>query len=424
MTDARTPTTIRFPNDFLWGAATAAHQVEGNNSLNDWWEWEQKGSVKEASGSACRHYELYQQDFDCARQLHQNAHRFSIEWSRIEPTEGVFSPEALSHYRDVMVALKDRNLEPVVTLSHFTIPAWFAHKGGWRHRNAAYYFQRYVEYVVGALGDRVRFWVTINEPMVYVYHSYVIGAWPPQMKSFGAAYAVTESLIRAHVAAYRRIHAIHAEKGFGKPSVSVATNVQVFEPCIRTFRNALACRIRDYFFNHNFVRRLLGARAVDFIGINYYSHSLVETRGWGIKNFVLDVCPGNHHPLARNSLGWDIYPEGMYTALVGFKRYGLPLFILENGICIDDDEVRWDFIRRHLQGVHRAIGAGVQVLGYIYWSLIDNYEWDKGFSPRFGLIDVDYVTFKRTIRESARRFAQVCATGELTCETKDNVRIE
>ena len=155
------------------------------------------------------------------------------------------------------------------------------------------------------------------------------------------------------------------------------------------------------------------AKALDYIGINYYSRSLVETRGWDIRSMAVDTCNEGHSTLKKNSLGWDIYPEGLYSLLLKFKKYNLPILITENGICTEDDKVRWDYIYEHLANIHRACDKGVRILGYLYWSLLDNYEWDKGFGPRFGLIEVDYNDYKRTIRESARRFAQVCKTGIL-----------
>jgi beta-glucosidase len=400
-----------FPRDFLWGAATAAHQVEGNNSLSDWWEYELAGKLKYRSGLACRHYDLYDQDFDLAKELNHNCHRLSIEWSRIEPEEGKFSPQALDHYKKVILSLKERGLEPIVTLHHFTNPAWFSHLGGWGLKEAPEYFLRYIEQVVETLGKDVRFWVTINEPLVYLYHSYFLGVWPPQEKSLLKTIMVKDNLLRAHIKAYRLIADIYKRNNLNKPMISFAQNMQAFVSCLPSLRNKLAVYLRAKSFNLEFVERAIRAQALDFIGVNYYSRSLVELKGWGIDNFIMDTCVKDHSKLKKNSLGWDIYPEGLYSVLIKLKRYKLPVFILENGICTNDDSLRWDFIQEHLKQLNRAMESGVKVLGYIYWSLIDNYEWDKGFAPRFGLIDVDYNTYKRTVRESAKKFAQVCLNG-------------
>jgi beta-glucosidase len=154
-------------------------------------------------------------------------------------------------------------------------------------------------------------------------------------------------------------------------------------------------------------------KTLDFIGLNYYSRQLVEVRKWGIANLAMDVCKNNHHPVKKNSLGWDIYPEGLYEILLKLKKYSLPVIITENGICTQDDLLRWEYIYNHLKNIHLAMQKGVCVTGYLYWSLMDNFEWDKGFGPRFGLIDIDYNTYKRSIRESARQFSQVCKGGVL-----------
>ena len=404
---------IEFPKDFFWGAATAAHQVEGNNVNNDWWEWEKRVGLKETSGLACRHYELYQQDFDLARDLGHNSHRLSIEWSRIEPEEGKFSKKELEHYREVILSLKERDIEPIVTLHHFTNPLWFANLGGWQNNLAHKYFLRYVERIVEALADQVCFWVTINEPMVYVYHSYVLGVWPPQEKSFLKAKRVTDNLASAHIKAYRLIHRIYKERNLSSPLVSIAKNLQAFEPSDNTLKNKFATYLRARSFNFAFLNKLVRYKTLDFIGINYYTRSLVAVQVWHLKNLLLDIGKSNQPPLKKNSLGWDIYPQGLYNLLLRLRWYNLPVFILENGICTDDDNLRWEFIREHLENLYLAVREGVKVLGYIYWSLIDNFEWDKGFGPRFGLIEVDYNTYKRTVRESARKFAEVCKTGYL-----------
>jgi beta-glucosidase len=404
---------IQFPKDFLWGAATSAHQVEGNNVNNDWWEWEKRVGLKETSGLACRHYELYKYDFDLAKLLNHNAHRLSIEWSRVEPKENSFSQHEIEHYIDVILALKARGLEPVVTLHHFTNPLWFIKTGGWQNKNAYDYFLRYVSKIVEALADKVNYWVTINEPMVYVYHGFILGLWPPQEKSFLKGMRVKENLAIAHTKAYRLIHSIYKKRNLPPAHVSIGQNVQAFTPCNSALKNRFAAYLRNRLFNFEFIDRLIRSKSLDFIGINYYTRGLVDVDGWAFRHMAHDTCKKNHSPLAKNSLGWDIYPQGIYNLLIKFKKYNLPLFILENGICIEDDKIRWNFIYEHLNNVHRAMQEGLKVLGYIYWSLIDNYEWDKGYGHRFGLIEVDYSNFGRIVRESAKRFALVCKTGVL-----------
>jgi beta-glucosidase len=402
---------IQFPNKFFWGAATSAYQVEGGNNNCDWSSWERQ-TGKEPCGAACRQYELYGPDFDLARLLNHNAHRLSIEWSRIEPEEGRFSQEEIDHYGQVLLSLRERGLEPIVTLHHFTNPLWFAKAGGWGNNKASDYFLRYAEKIIEAFCDIVHYWVTINEPMVYTYHSFIIGIWPPQEKSFLKAKSVINNLTAAHLKAYRLTHAIYQKKKLASPFVSISQHMQAFVPCSPNFRNKFAAYLKSKFFNFVFIEKLVQNKALDFIGMNYYSRSLVDVEGWGLRNLAMDVCRKNHHPLKKNSLGWDIYPQGLYDAILSLKKYKLPVFILENGICTQDDNERWDFIREHLRCVHASMQqGGPKVLGYIYWSLIDNFEWDKGFRPRFGLIEVDYRNYQRRIRESAKKFSLVCKTG-------------
>ncbi len=408
---------LKFPQGFFWGAATSAYQVEGNNINSDWWQWEKK-TGKPESGPACRHYEFYKQDFDLAKSLYHNAHRFSIEWSRIEPKEGKFSQSALKHYLDVILALKKRDIEPIVTLHHFTNPLWFSKRGGWVNGRSVDYFLRYCEFVVRPLAKYVDYWITINEPTIYISHAYIFGVWPPQEKSYLQATQVEENMVSAHLRAYHAIHKIYKELNLSRASISIAQNVMAFKPCRRDLKNRFAAYLRDRLYNLGFLERIMRHdiiphKTMDFIGVNYYSRQLVELKRFGIGNLAADVCTKNHHRVEKNSLGWDIYPQGLYEVLLELKKYNLPVMITENGICTPDDKLRWKYIYEHLKNLYRAMKEGVQVTGYLYWSLMDNFEWDKGFGPRFGLIGIDYKTYTRTVRESARRFGQVCKTGIL-----------
>ena len=403
---------IEFPKGFLWGAATSAYQVEGNNSNSDWWPWEKKTGLTQ-SGNACRHYELFREDYDIAKALGHNIHRLSVEWARIEPEEGVFSEKEIQHYKDVLLALKERGIKPVVTLHHFTNPIWFSDIGGWENPKAAAYFKRFCAKIADALKKDVHFWVTINEPMVYLYHAYLLGIWPPQKKSLLAANRALGNIIESHVAAYRAINKIYKEDNLEKPLISIAHNMQAFVPCRNKLIDKFAVYLRDKLFNRDIIRILAARRSLDYIGLNYYSRSLVEVKRWGVMNLLSDICESGHSKLKKNDMDWDIYPKGIYDLLVELKAFKLPIFILENGICTGDDDLRWEYIKEHLENIHKAITEGVNVLGYTYWSLLDNLEWDKGFWPRFGLVEVDFNTYQRRVRESAKKFAEVCRTNKL-----------
>lgn len=403
---------IKFPENFLWGAATAAYQVEGNNIHSDWWPWEEKAG-KERSGAACAHYELYEQDFDLAKSLHHNAHRFSIEWARIEPEEGKFSQDELNHYLQVLLALRARGIEPIVTLHHFTNPVWLSEPGGWENKKSAAYFTRYCDFVVRGLARHVRYWITINEPTIYVSHAFLFGVWPPQSKSFLRMRRAEKNMLAAHIQAYRLIHKIYKALQIPKPFVSISQHMMALVPCSLDWKNRFAAFLRQKLFNESYLDTFARHKTLDFIGVNYYSRQLVDLKKWGLRNLVADVCESNHHPAPQNALGWAIYPEGLYQVLVKLKKYHLPVMITENGICTSDDAQRWQFIQDHLRNIHRAIDEGIPVTGYLYWSLLDNFEWDKGFGPRFGLIDIDYQTQKRTVRDSAKKFGRICETHTL-----------
>lgn len=426
-----TAATVTFPRGFLWGTSTSAHQVEGKNFQSDWWAWERAGNVREPSGMACDHYARFLEDFDLAKQLHHNAHRLSIEWSRIEPDPGRWDEQAIKHYQEVIRALRERRLEPVVTLFHFTSPKWFSEQGGWRHPDAAERFGRYVARVVDAIGPSVRYWITINEPAIYIYQGYIAGAWPPGQRSWTAAFSVFERLLHGHRLAYHIIHA-KLDAGESRPLVGVAKHMVVFNPCDpRSWKDRLATWVRHSYFNgiitEAFQRGHLRPRFqpalnhaghrryLDFIGLNYYTRDFVHFAGWRTSRLFGEVCSLAHHRDAgvRNSLGWEIYPQGIYECLTQLARSRLPILITENGLCTGDDAQRTVFLRAHLLQTARAMDDGVSVLGYLYWSLLDNYEWHEGFAPRFGFVEVDYATQARRIRPSAYEFATIAQTGQL-----------
>jgi len=254
---------------FLWGAATSSHQVEGDNHANDWWHWERAQKVKEPSGRACNHYQKFREDFEIASKLGHTAHRFSIEWSRLEPEKGVWNNQAFDHYREVLEDLRHRGIEPFVTLHHFTNPEWFAHEGGWLNPESVNYFAKYVKRIVKALGDHVQYWVTINEPLVFLYYGYSEGTWPPGHRSFSDSMKVFRNLLLAHLKSYQAIHR-HYETVLRKPvQVSIAKHMIHFTPCRKTsFKDQLITFLRDRFFARSAImrrrRRILSLRRHPF----------------------------------------------------------------------------------------------------------------------------------------------------------------
>lgn len=415
MSAAATPAaTLRFPDGFLWGAATSSHQVEGGNRWNDWWACEETGRLPFRSGNACDHFRRFAQDFDMARAWGHNAHRLSLEWSRIEPQDGVWDQDALAHYRGVVGALRERGMEPLLTLHHFTNPAWFAEGGGWLRPDATQRFARYVAFVARNLDAEVRYWLTVNEPTVYAKQAYVIGDWPPcRPGSWRQAAMALRRLCQAHVAAYRVLHR-------ERPGchVGLAQSAPYVVPCdpARAL-DRMAARVRDFALNDLCLRLVGGKRSLDFLGVNYYVRNIIRWRADGLMALVLGrECHEDHHGPARrySDAGWEIYPDGLGPVLAKLARLGVPLIVTENGIATEDEAQRSEFLVRHLQSLHGAIAAGIDVRGYFHWSLMDNYEWTLGTAPRFGLAAVDFETLERRPRPAADLYAGVCTTNALT----------
>lgn len=397
---------LTFPEGFYWGAASASYQVEGGIENVDWAKAAREGKVPPC-GRACDHYHRYEQDFDLAQELGHNCHRISIEWARIEPEEGKFNEEEIEHYRKVLAALRARHLKPFVTLWHFTLPQWFADKGGFLHPDAPEIFARYCAYVATKLGNDCRHFSTINEPTVYASLGWLAGVWPPfrrwvgfgffkrthhrqtvpgQELSFWHAFQylkVVRQLIRAHNLAYDAIK----QSAFGA-EVGIVHHVVLFHANGNPF-NKLRAVIMNWLSTHIVIRRVY--QKCDSIGVNYYQH----------KKF------GDRATYPKTDMGWDVYPEGLCNALLMLKRYQKPLWVSEAGIADEKDTMRADYITRLIRCMHVAIQKGADVRGYMYWSLLDNYEWAQGFEKRFGLIAINYETLERTIRPSAYVYKEI-----------------
>jgi beta-glucosidase len=419
-----------FPNGFLWGSATAAHQVEGDNRNNDWWAAEEAGRLPFRSGLACDHYHRYEDDVALLADLGQNSHRLSLEWSRIEPRPGELSYEALDHYRKVLESLRSHGIEPIVTLHHFSNPIWLAERGGWTRREVVGRFARYAKRVVHEYRDLVRYWVTINEPGVYASQGWVVGVWPPnRVNDLRGAMSVLRNMALAHGRAY---HAMKSEQPDAQ--IGVAHHWRLFDPANPARRgDRLIAAIRNRLMNVVFpiaIRRgrlipPLGsgqaipwlANTEDWIGVNYYTreHDRFDPRaarlGFGLEQFP-DV--------ERNQLGWEIYPDGLERALRAAAPPGdaRPVIVTENGIPEPDmdDEKRPRYLVQHLAACHRALTAGVNLRGYTYWTSMDNYEWAEGFSPRFGLVHVDFKTQARTPKPSAYLYRDIIRRNGLSAE--------
>lgn len=406
---------LKFPHHFLWGAASSAHQIEGDTH-NQWsvWELENAKVLSETakyranylpkweaiepeatnphnyvSSKGCDHYNKYEEDFALLKKLNMNAWRFSLEWSRIEPEEGAWNAEAIEHYRTYLRRLQAMAIEPVVTLWHWTVPVWFEQKGGFTKKANIKYFLRFAEKVFDELGRDFRYVITLNEPEVYIAQSHLLGNWPPQNRSKVKAFTTLMHLLSAH----KKVYKLAKQKG-RKYLVSIAKNTAYHYPGDDAKLSIITADFmrwsEDYFILNRIKKQL------DFIGVNYY----FSNRYYGYRM---------HNPNDRtNDLGWDMQPQNIEFVLKELTdRYNLPIIITENGVADRDDEHRKWWITQTLMAMHRAIQGGVKLEGYLHWSLTDNFEWSSGFWPRFGLAALDYKTKKRALRRSAVWFGQV-----------------
>ncbi len=423
-----------FSPDFFWGASTSSHQVEGNNLFNDWWHWENKGKLP-SSGNACDHYHLYKNDFKLAKDMGHNTHRLGIEWSRVAKDEKTWNESEWTHYKNVINELIALNIKPIVTLNHFTIPVWFMNKGGWLDKNSCEYFTQFAVKSMEKLGDKVEYWITINEPNILAILGYYFGQWPPFKHNFNDTLTVLKNMLKAHALAYKMMNEFAKNNsGTLSPKIGIAKAVTAFHPCsLFSFKDRLAAHSRNIFHNHSFIKslvkgkiflprikqeKLIQKNTIDFIGLNYYFRQFIRHKKHCTKNHfgeVGEVCSPEHHPKAGKTtdMGWEIYPEGLYEILKELSVYKKPMIITENGLATKDDTLRRNYIHNHLIQIRKAIKRGIPVKGYLHWSLLDNFEWAEGFSKRFGLIGVDYLTQKRVVKDSAKYYEFLIRTRKI-----------
>jgi beta-glucosidase len=423
--------TFYFPADFKWGAAVSAYQTEGNNTNADWWVWEQgQGHIKEGhkSGRACDWWENAEADFDRAAGMGLSALRLGVEWSRVEPRPGEFDIAALGRYEQMLRALRERAIEPMVTLYHFTSPLWLAERGGWENPETPTLFARFARRVVEALGAHCDLWCTINEPGVLAYHGYVTGTFPPGKSDLKTGLRVIRNLLAGHAAAYRETHAIQPQARVG-----LAHNMRVLDPANpRSLLDRLVARVTDRVFNQGLSTALtkgrwtlpLGLgfawrlrRTLDWVGLNYYTRDLVA--------FDRAQRPAPfrrlHAPDAEMLDGGygEFYPQGMFRCLKRLARLHLPIYVTENGIPDGDDDQRPRYILTHLRQIWAALVLCYPVVGYYHWTLVDNFEWAEGWALRFGLIALDPETQARTPRRSAQLYADIIRANAITPQVID-----
>ncbi len=434
------PEPRRFPPGFLWGTATAAHQVEGGNQQNQWAQWErQPGRIRagDTAGDACGWWRSASRDLALAAELGTNAHRLSVEWSRIEPADGRFDAAAIGRYRELLGELRGLGLRPMVTLHHFTHPLWFEARGAWAAADAVERFTRFVNYTVAALCDLCDLWVTINEPTIFALQGYLLGVWPPGRRAPAEAVATIAALLRAHAAAADAIHRID-----GNLQVGLAHHIRLMDPASRRPLDRLLAALHDRVLNlalldalrtghlalpYGVGQRITGLRgSCDFVGVNYYTRDHVAfdsraPRAFFARRFVPPGAPVSAATHDGTPYG-EVYPQGVARAIAMAARVGLPLYLTELGMPDADDVQRPAMLLATLGAVHRMIAAGHDVRGVFWWTLVDNFEWAEGWQLPFGLIALDRASGARRVRRSGALYAAVAranalpATGERGAE--------
>ena len=430
--------TYHFPKGFLWGTASAAHQVEGNNTNNNWWKWEEDGHTDGKAGLAADWWGgRWREDFDRAAETGQNAHRLSVEWSRIQPTPDTWDEEAIEKYRAILRGLKERGITPMVTLHHFTDPLWVrdsaAHPWmhGWESEYIVPWFEKFVRKTVEALKEYCTLWCTINEPTGYALNGYLadsVDSFPPGKNDLRLAIRVQANLIRGHAAAYRAIHQIQPEArvGFAAHYRSIAPNRKwspldkwvahnFFSGINMGFPSALADGVMRTPIGSVKIPEAKGTQ--DYFGFNYYTREYVtfDLRKPGTlfgRNFYRKDAELSDGGFIANE------PNGMYEGLKWITRMfpNLPIIVSENGINSADDSMRPRYMAEHIHQMWRAVNFNWPIKGYFHWSLVDNFEWGFAWKYRFGLWGLDLETQKRIRRPSVDFYAEICKENGLSSE--------
>ncbi len=419
-----------FPKDFLWGTATAAHQIEGGNRNTNWGEWEKSaGRIKDGSDAskAVDGWNRAKDDVRLMKELGVNSYRFSIAWNRIEPERGKIDEDALKHYSELIDELRTNSIEPMVTLHHFTHPDWFERLGAFEKEENISHFVEFSKLIFSRFSDRVRYWVTINEPNVFVTSGYFNTVFPPGKSDPKLAGQVLKHLLMAHTRTFFELKKIDGEK---RSKIGIATSIFQFEPARRWHLGDWAiARISSNSFNESVLGFFRNGTmnfyvpfeadvvhhdpqapdTLDFIGVNYYSHYAFRF-DTDFKKATQSLPVEDE---AMTDMPYTIYTEGLYRAIGDAAELKKPIIITENGISDARDDRRDRYIRESLYAVSKAIRDGRDIRGYYYWTLLDNFEWAEGYSQKFGLYDVDRSTFERRLRSGSAAFVETVSRSRL-----------
>ena len=443
------PKNSEFPANFLWGTATSAHQIEGSPQADGagpsiWTRFAHTPNLVRDSDTgdiACDHYRRYAEDVALMRQLGTNAYRFSISWSRVLPHgRGAVNAAGLAFYDRLVDMLLQHGIEPMATLYHWDLPAALDDQGGWLNADIAGWFADYASILFRKLDDRVKLWVTLNEPWVVTDGGYLFGVLAPGHRNRFEAPIATHHLLRAHGAA------VQAYRSEGKHRIGIVVNLEPKYAASDAPADREATARADAYMNLQYLdpvflghypeelRTIFGAawpdwpaedfalikQPIDFVDINYYTRNVTR---FDSDNWLLRAAPVRQKRATYTETGWEVFEQGLTDTLVRVKeRYGNPaMYVTENGAAFFDpptadgdrveDPLRVAYLRKHIEALRKAIEKGVDLRGYFVWSLLDNFEWSHGYSKRFGIVHVDFATQKRTPKDSARFYSQVIATN-------------
>ena len=433
MSENQSPEILRFPAGFLWGVGTSAYQVEGGSLNSQWYEFEKAGGIRtgEPSGRACNWWQDAERDFDLAQAMGLNSLRLSVSWARIEPEEGIFNPEAIERYRQMLSALIMRNIRPVICLHHFAHPVWFEKKGAFLSRTCVDDFARFVKFTVSELSDLCSDWLTFNEPNVYAVEGYLDGGHPPALHGHIADYfEVLVNMALCHAKAYHTIHSLQKNA-----MVSFANHFIIFTEVRSQPFDRLAARIASDTFNNVFINMIAGKKGPPFTGLNRYLEQVKDTWDFiGVNiyggvdvafditkpgtGFVRRMTPRNGRTgdldPDGNAMFGEIYPQGIKIVVEKLAKYRKPFFILESGVPDRADTLRPWVIATAVKTMYDLICRGHRILGYHHWTLVDNFEWALGYSMKFGLVEMDPATQARQPRPSAAFYADIIKEKGLT----------
>ncbi len=422
--------TFHFPSGFLWGTSTSAYQVEGNNLNTNWYQWEQipnKIFENQSAGKACDWWAgRWKEDLDRAVLTHQNAHRLSIEWSRIQPEIDRWDEDALDHYREILKGLRNRGISPIVTLHHFTEPLWLSELGGWENESVITYFENYVGKVAEGLIEFCNLWIPINEPNVLAHQAFIEGNFPPGKKSLKSCFFASSNMIKAHIAAYTTLKRISPTN-----QVGTAIYYRAFWP---ENENNPFDRWMSHFLDHQFNDSFMNALkygklqyalkqekismikdCFDFVGLNYYSGDEVKFNILKPKELFHQRTYPTLAEISENGFIANV-PKGFEKALIWALKFNRSVIITENGVEDLNDTLRPQYLIEHIHKAWRAANLNYQVKGYFHWTLVDNFEWERGWSQRFGLWRLNLQDQTRVKTKSADLYSQICKTNSLSSE--------